>query len=1004
MAERPNFLLDARAPVEELSLSFPLHDLRLWAAITEGKKLEVRRALASGAHVNRYNESFSGHAATPLISAVMSGNYDIIQVLLTKGADVNFADKYKFTALSWAVRQGRLNVVKLLLEHGANVFVQDDDGMTLLHVAAHFGGKKVVECLIDKGVDVNQTDDLGNAPIHLATRRLDYDMAFILIRHGAELAMLDEDGQSALHVASEMDSMKLAKLFLTKGADVNQKNGYARTPIECAMDFKSHEVVQYLAEKGADLKNALNAATDKKIVYTLLKIKARGAKNLLIQAVLSNSVKAVELLIKNGERVNDADSRGWTPLHHAAASTSPEELPEILKVLVDNQADINRANKDGLTPLHIAVIYDRDLILIAEFLDQDADINAVDKNGRTALHYGALLAKGILFCSLLINRGADLNPRDVYGWTPLHVASVMMETDISFIEFLASHRTVDVNAKTNSGLTPVALCVINGEYQNLIALIGYDVNVDTVEENSIGPVTFAHLFGRDDMVEVLLDHSSSDHVEGMGMGSFVIPREITRSLRAVNLQTPVLYESLEQLYTILQTLTVPPKPSFSLNFTRIKDLIQKNSREGRSEIQLMEASKLGNEMGFDTIVQLIEDGVDVNCKDSQGKTPLHHAAERGNMEAVLRLYRASNLDLDSQDVKGRTALHLAIVSKAPRSDSVMPLLLNFKANISAADRQGRTPLHYAVWKTNLPKQQFLHNFDTPVNIRDENGWTPLHVATHAGNTEAVKLLVEHGADCNIQTSECYTPLLLASYDGRVEIVKFLLPHCSKADVCQSDGYGPLHFVALAGDSGHYDVAVELLRFGANPHLMSKKTQEYPLDLARSNSMFDSSYDRRIISLLESRGIPKAAKEPKGGFQTAMDTASNFLFEMRVSFESIFDENLGQNSQAPKTAKTKLVQKPAKTEQEAKILKGKVSAKDQKNEEVRLKNSKKTEKGEPSKGGTEKSLAKKVSTNEVKESEAKEAKSKSTKRISNKPAHVRIPGLWLRALNERYNRK
>uniref|UniRef100_A0A1X7ST33 Uncharacterized protein n=1 Tax=Amphimedon queenslandica TaxID=400682 RepID=A0A1X7ST33_AMPQE len=60
------------------------------------------------------------HFTTPLIEAATEGHNQVVELLLTKGADPNFTSKYTGTPLTEAAKKGHHLVVELLLSKGAN--------------------------------------------------------------------------------------------------------------------------------------------------------------------------------------------------------------------------------------------------------------------------------------------------------------------------------------------------------------------------------------------------------------------------------------------------------------------------------------------------------------------------------------------------------------------------------------------------------------------------------------------------------------------------------------------------------------------------------------------------------------------------------------------------------------------------------------------------------------------------------------------------------------------
>jgi ankyrin repeat protein len=75
----------------------------------------VRRLLDGGLDVNSRNVVLE----TPLYAAVWTGNYEIAEMLLNRGADPNIPDKNGFTPLQAAQKLERRELVSLLRDYGA---------------------------------------------------------------------------------------------------------------------------------------------------------------------------------------------------------------------------------------------------------------------------------------------------------------------------------------------------------------------------------------------------------------------------------------------------------------------------------------------------------------------------------------------------------------------------------------------------------------------------------------------------------------------------------------------------------------------------------------------------------------------------------------------------------------------------------------------------------------------------------------------------------------------
>jgi len=80
-----------------------------------------------------------------------------------------------------ATWDGHKEVVELLISKGADVNAKDMYGKTPLHRACE-GEKGIAELLIDKGVDVNAEDNDGETPLDHA----EGEIADLLRKHGGK--------------------------------------------------------------------------------------------------------------------------------------------------------------------------------------------------------------------------------------------------------------------------------------------------------------------------------------------------------------------------------------------------------------------------------------------------------------------------------------------------------------------------------------------------------------------------------------------------------------------------------------------------------------------------------------------------------------------------------------------------------------------------------------------------------------------------------------------------
>jgi acyl-CoA-binding protein len=84
------------------------------------------------------------------------------------------------------------------------------------------------------------------------------------------------------------------------------------------------------------------------------------------------------------------------------------------------------------------------------------------------------------------------------------------------------------------------------------------------------------------------------------------------------------------------------------------------------------------------LLKCIENGVSVNLKDSEGRTPLHWAVDRGHLN-VTELLVGRNADVNAKDNDGQTPLHYAVTCER---EAIAEYLVKHSADIHSEDNDG----------------------------------------------------------------------------------------------------------------------------------------------------------------------------------------------------------------------------------------------------------------------------------------------------------------------------
>jgi len=102
-----------------------------------------------------------------------------------------------------------------------------------------------------------------------------------------------------------------------------------------------------------------------------------------------------------------------------------------------------------------------------------------------------------------------------------------------------------------------------------------------------------------------------------------------------------------------------------------------------------------------TVEMLLRNGADYSFLDSVGRTPLHIAVTRCEVQCALELLNWGS-DVNAEDFEGRSVLQRAVIEN---SLEMVQLLIRFKANPFAASRNGGLALNFAL--SSSPVREFL---------------------------------------------------------------------------------------------------------------------------------------------------------------------------------------------------------------------------------------------------------------------------------------------------------
>jgi uncharacterized protein len=489
-----------------------------------------------------------------------------------------------------------------MIRQGIDVNAPQGDGVTALHWAARHGDAELANALIAAGANARVATRFGAyTPLHLAAERGSAALVSSLVRAGALVDARTRTGATALMLAAAGGDVAVVTPLVDAGADVNAKeHDRLQTPLIFAAANGRVAVVRLLLARGAD-PNAATKLTD------LAALSRNGenpdGRNLAVKPETRTRSGPPRVLIPGLERqplFNEqvAWQGGMTPLLYAAR----QGAIDVARALLDAGVDVNqRKGGDHASALLVATV-----------------------NGRFDL------------ADLLVSRGANPNLTGENGVGPLYAAVNLMwapragypqprghvNQTLSYLDLMK--RLLEAGADPNQRVNKKVW------YTN------YNFDQSGVDEAGATPFWRAAYAADVDAMKLLVSYGADP---------------------------------------MIPTIKPPERPETAdVGRREVRDV------SGRPPIPtggpgvppLLAAAGFGYGEGFAgnshrhapggmlaAVKYLVEElGADVNARDHEGSSAIHHAAARGDTE-MIRFLVAKGADPKAINREGQTTIDMA---------------------------------------------------------------------------------------------------------------------------------------------------------------------------------------------------------------------------------------------------------------------------------------------------------------------------------------------------------
>jgi ankyrin repeat protein len=493
-----------------------------------------------------------------------------------------------------AASSGDIERVRALLAAGSDVNSALGDGMTALHLAARSGNLEMAALLIEARPNLEARTRIGDhTPLHVATASGRASVVAALLEAGADPNARTTTGTTPLHFAAASGSAEAVARVLARGAEANPTEPvWGQTPLMFAAASGRVQVIEVLLENGAD------PAIAAKVVDVVERDKAdrteRRKRNQRVAELRSGSAPSDPAVAEKQKEREAAEKRG----------NEPEPLNYAGQV----------GTHGGLTPLLLAARNGGTDAVLA-LLRGGARVNQVSDGDHTSPMLIATINGHFDLAMILFERGADPALANDAGDTPLHAALNMhwapkarhpqpvayMQQKTTYLEMM--------ERLLKAGVDP------NVRLKNTLWYTTYNRDLLGVDRTGATPFWRAAYALDIEAMRLLLAYGADPTLP-----TIKVPERVDEESGGAG-------DGIDRS-------GLPPIPF-----------------GGAAVYPIHAASGVGYGQGFAgnshrhvpdgwlaAVKFLVEElGADVNARDHNGYTPLHHAAARGDNELILYL-------------------------------------------------------------------------------------------------------------------------------------------------------------------------------------------------------------------------------------------------------------------------------------------------------------------------------------------------------------------------------
>ena len=635
--------------------------------------------------------------------------------------------------------------------------------------------------VVEKIGDINVVDSSGMTLLMYALKHGFWYGVEKLLSMDADVSIVDSNDCNALMYACSMSHFKYVKIIAEKTDNVTVKSKLGNTALHhllqgakilYASDFGSEgSEINYVGD-GRTIVGEGNDVTLN--IGKVTSIETDGDKNAINSIVMGSRPK-------DGFNIHE------------------QKILNIIKILTDAGADINYINDAGLSPLFLSVKaqyrYLSNKLFETYPVSLEVYKNMTDQSGMKMIVYSLGDPK---LLKLMLDLGLDVNTTNANQSAPsllqqalsnslFDVSKILLESGAN-VKYLDNngnscwHHLVQHHSPNHSDVAKLAKL-----------LLQYNSEINCQDSAGATPFYVACTKGDIQMMIELKNLGADINIPNKGgfhpiyaaihNGHTVVVSELLKW--GINIDCKV------GGYTPLQYYCELPNNKVEV----VKFLLDSGAKTDHFGTNGMTPFHIAAFKGDLAIVKLLfekgELNVDLKSLGNNDCTALWLAAQEGKIETVKWLtQQGANLD-SARMIDGRSIIHAAIYKG---HFEVIKHLLEKGANVNQPNKAGFTPIYAACEKANFDIIKLLIDNGANVNICGESGDSPIGVASNFAGVEVIDLLVKSGAKLDVLYGTGCTVVHEAFYGGNLAVIKYIMAQGLPVNVKCKEGKLPLQYL------------------------------------------------------------------------------------------------------------------------------------------------------------------------------------------------------------------